>query len=58
MPTDCKRIQKRTPATVSLQITSNPLHLPNIEELIEVGQIKVGVVPKLWCIAATADDEK
>jgi hypothetical protein len=36
---------------------SNPLHLPNIEELIEVGQIKVGVIPKLWCIAATAGDE-
>jgi hypothetical protein len=36
---------------------SNPLHLPNIEELIEVGQIKVGVIPNLWCIAATADDE-
>jgi hypothetical protein len=33
------------------------LHLPNIEELIEIGQIKVGVFPKLWCIAATADDE-
>jgi hypothetical protein len=27
------------------------------EELIEVGQTKVGVIPKLWCIAATADDE-
>ena len=26
---------------------SNPLHLPNIEELIKVGQIKVGVIPKL-----------
>jgi hypothetical protein len=33
------------------------LRLPNIEELIEVGQTKVGVIPKLWCIAATADDE-
>jgi hypothetical protein len=36
---------------------SKPLHLPNIEELIEVGQIKVGVLPRLWRIAATADDE-
>src|SRR5215831_17004896 len=35
----------------------SPLRLPNIEGLIEVGQIKAGVIPKLWYIAATADDE-
>ena len=44
-------------SAVGKHSASNPLHLPNIEELIEVGQIKVGVIPKLWCIAATADDE-
>jgi acetylglutamate kinase len=35
---------------------SSPLYLPNIAELIEEGQITVGVLPKVWCIAATADN--
>jgi hypothetical protein len=35
-------------SAVGKHSASNPLHLPNIEELIEVGQIKVGVIPKLW----------
>jgi hypothetical protein len=30
--------------------------LPNIAELIEQGQITVGVISKAWCIGATADD--
>jgi len=44
-------------SAVGKHSASNPLHLPNIEELIEVGQIKVGMTPKLWRIAATADNE-
>lgn len=36
---------------------SSPLYLPNIAELIEVGQITVGVIRNVWCIAATAADE-
>jgi hypothetical protein len=32
------------------------LYLPNIAELIEEGQITIGVLHKSWCIAATADD--
>jgi len=35
---------------------SSPLYLPNIAELIEEGQITIGVLHKSWCIAATADD--
>jgi hypothetical protein len=35
---------------------SSPLYLPNIAELIEVGQITVGVVRPVWSIAATAHD--
>lgn len=35
---------------------SSPLYLPNIAELIEEGQITVGVLHKVSCIAATADD--
>ena len=34
----------------------SPLYLPNIAELIEQGQITVGVISKAWCIGATADD--
>jgi hypothetical protein len=43
-------------SAVGKHSANKPLYLPNIAELIEVGQIKVGVLPKLWCIAATADD--
>jgi hypothetical protein len=35
---------------------SNPLDLPNIAELIEEGQITVGVLRPVWSIAATACD--
>ena len=35
---------------------SSPLHLPNIAELIEEGQITVGVLRPVRCIAATAHD--
>ena len=60
-PRNKRRTRKKSgglkKSAVGKHSTSNPLYLPNIEELIEVGQIKVGVLPKLWCIAATADDE-
>jgi len=32
------------------------LYLPNIAQLIEEGQITVGVINNAWCIGATADD--
>jgi len=35
---------------------SSPLYLPNIAELIEEGQITVGVLRPVWSIAATAHD--
>src|SRR5260370_40928979 len=41
---------------VGKRSASSPLYLPNIAELIEEGQITVGVLHKAWCIAATADD--
>jgi hypothetical protein len=35
---------------------SSPVHLPNIAELIEEGQITVGVLRPVRCIVATAHD--
>jgi hypothetical protein len=43
-------------SVVEKHSASTPLYLPNISELIEEGQITIGVLHKTWCIAATADD--
>ncbi len=40
---------------VGKRSASSPLYLPNIAELIEEGQITVGVLHKAWCIAPTTD---
>jgi hypothetical protein len=42
--------------TVGKGSASSPLNLPNIVELIEEGQITVGVLRPVWSIAATAHD--
>jgi hypothetical protein len=45
-----------TKNTVEKDAASSPLYLPNIAELIEQGEITVGVISPVSSVAATAHD--